>query len=132
MNGWLNVEGDGDDILGAMGDSELSSGVGSTAWAMERGFAVESVGDGGESDAGTERNQSPLTPLIAARALYILSERARILEEWCERSLTDPEGRGVVLINDGPSKFYVGLDASVPFGTIHEYKSPPWGTEDRG
>lgn len=43
-----------------------------------------------------------------------------LIEEYCERSLTDSQGRGVLIYRhtDG---IEIGLDHSVPWGTIHEH-----------
>ena len=42
------------------------------------------------------------------------------LEEMCERSLTDPLGRGVLVIRNDTG-WTMSLDAEVPWATIHEY-----------
>lgn len=45
----------------------------------------------------------------------------RDLEQMCERALTDLEERGVLVVHGpGPGRWTMTLDASVPWGMVHE------------
>lgn len=70
-----------------------------------------------------------LAKWLAQETERLIREEVALKEEWAEKSLTDPEGRGVLIIryHPGSSIVYIGLDASVPWGTIHEY---PNGKDD--
>lgn len=45
-----------------------------------------------------------------------------LLEEMCERSLTDPAGRGVVVIGSDMA-YSMGLDEHVPYGHVYHFPS---------
>lgn len=61
---------------------------------------------------------------VSNAALQYLAEvQTRIVNDFCERSLSDPEKRGVLVESDAVAgTFHVSLDSSVPHGRIH-YKA---------
>lgn len=115
--------------MGEVGAFRFTDAMGGSPDHGRRPLEAQGLPDAGESDGPVRPELRAATEALTRFGAAIADERARVIEEWCERSLTDPEGRGVAIVNDGPMRFYIGLDASVPFGTIHEYESPPWGTE---
>lgn len=73
-------------------------------------------------------------------AMEAVRAEEAVLEEWCEKSLTDPLQRGILIIDDPPEtsepdamtctithSYRIGLSAEVPWMTIHRY---PWGRDD--
>ena len=43
---------------------------------------------------------------------------------WIERSVTDPEGRGVlVVLERGDEVRHMALDSDVPYGHVYEFRS---------
>lgn len=59
----------------------------------------------------------------------VVAAQAAVMEEWCERSLVDPEGRGVLVIWDEyPLSFRIGLSAEVPWGSLTQVGAHPGGT----
>lgn len=63
-----------------------------------------------------------IAALVRAR---VRSEHA-LIEECCERSLVDPDGRGV-LIREYTDTITVQLSDTVPWGTIHRHiMGVPW------
>ena len=129
MSGWHPMEGNGDETLGSVGDFRFTDAMGRPDGGPGGEDEAPRVTNAGPSDGGDSPELGAAQAALSRYLDFLRAERERVIEEWCERSLTDPEGRGVVIVNDGPTKFYIGLDASVPFGTIQEYESPPWGTE---
>ena len=54
-----------------------------------------------------------------------LDDHNRLLEEYCERMLVDPEGRGIMLIwIKYPLVYEFSLSHSVPWGSIYEVGAP--------
>ena len=47
------------------------------------------------------------------------------LERMCERSLTDPAGRGVLVLGNLDGTYAMMLDESVPYGAVHSRKELP-------
>lgn len=63
--------------------------------------------------------QAELTALVQRLVDARLREYAAALETWCERSLTDPAGRGVLVLDHEDGSWEMSLDADVPYGCIH-------------
>jgi len=58
----------------------------------------------------------------------VIQQHTELLEEWCEKSLVDPEGRGVLLIWDRyPTDLRIGLSEDVPWGEIYEVREATTG-----
>ncbi len=109
-----------------MGSRWITAHLGGTPESVGRPDAIYGFPHGGGSPRGNREVESSIEKVIREASVAMLEERQRVIEEWCERSLTDPEQRGVCIVNDGPTTFWIGLDESVPYGTIHEYLEPPW------
>lgn len=75
---------------------------------------------------------SDVSGTIRQQVTAMLTRRSEIIEEFAERSLTDPLGRGVLVVEHEPPAFVmdegwvyrlpdfsVGLSADVPSGQIH-------------
>lgn len=65
--------------------------------------------------------QSPFTGLIERHVRAIIQSENDLLEEYCERSLVDPAGRGV-FVERWEDHMTVRLSADVPWATIHTYE----------
>lgn len=59
-----------------------------------------------------------------------LRQQSAVMEEWCERSITDPESRGVMMIQDPATlTTRICLSYLVPYGHVYEF--PTEGSVDR-
>jgi hypothetical protein len=65
----------------------------------------------------------PTAKMLADAILEITSVYNGVVEEWCEKSLTDPEGRGVLIVwSVYPFMYQIGLSDLVPWAEIHEVR----------
>jgi len=65
----------------------------------------------------------PFAKALADAIAERFTNQCALIEEWCERSLVDPEGRGVLIEwHDYPTAFAIGLSTDVPWGTIKEIR----------
>jgi hypothetical protein len=60
---------------------------------------------------------------VARCSAAIFRRECAKIEEWCERSLTDPEGRGVLILRRSQGVFDIGLSSLVPWAEIYEVET---------
>ena len=64
--------------------------------------------------------------MLQRYARQLAEQRIKAEEEWCERSLTDPAARGVLVKeHGGPIDYTIELSSTVPYGEVHVQRLPP-------
>jgi hypothetical protein len=63
------------------------------------------------------------TELIEPHILRAIEEKHNAIETMCERMLTDPEGRGVLVTDYPDAGWTVALSPDVPWGEIHYWRA---------
>jgi hypothetical protein len=65
----------------------------------------------------------PFARKLADAILEAVSVYNGAVEEWCEKSLVDPEGRGVLLVwDEWPYMYQICLSELVPWAEIYEVR----------
>lgn len=64
-------------------------------------------------------SENPMENFVWPVIEEVIQDRAEKEEMFCEMALTDPEQRGVLVIETDPTSYSIELSKEVPYGQMH-------------